>query len=161
MSLMAFFNYILFFRLAEETILESLKKEGLILGSVEKNFAQCIYRSLFFQPNWANALFLFSNVDEMMAARLGAVFMPHGLGHFLGIDTHDPGGYAKVMECSGFWCSSMTAAVFSFFFFSFFTIVFGVPPVDSSIVPNAGNGKTQRTRIKCLANSTRTSRGHG
>ncbi|KAH9762822.1 AMP N domain-containing protein [Citrus sinensis] len=37
------------------------------------------------------------NVDEMMAARLGAVFMPHGLGHFLGIDTHDPGGYPKVI----------------------------------------------------------------
>uniref|UniRef100_A0A2P2LCK9 Xaa-pro dipeptidase n=1 Tax=Rhizophora mucronata TaxID=61149 RepID=A0A2P2LCK9_RHIMU len=35
------------------------------------------------------------NVDDMMAERLGAVFMPHGLGHFLGIDTHDPGGYLK------------------------------------------------------------------
>lgn len=31
-----------------------------------------------------------------MVERLGAVFMPHGLGHFLGIDTHDPGGYLKV-----------------------------------------------------------------
>ncbi|KAJ6362423.1 hypothetical protein OIU78_002763 [Salix suchowensis] len=34
----------------------------------------------------------------MMVERLGAVFMPHGLGHFLGIDTHDPGGYLKGLE---------------------------------------------------------------
>uniref|UniRef100_T1L1E1 Peptidase M24 domain-containing protein n=2 Tax=Tetranychus urticae TaxID=32264 RepID=T1L1E1_TETUR len=35
------------------------------------------------------------NIDEMMEQRLGAVFMPHGLGHFLGIDTHDVGGYLE------------------------------------------------------------------
>ncbi|XP_057468580.1 uncharacterized protein LOC130757764 [Actinidia eriantha] len=54
-------------KLAEKIILESLKKGGLLVGEV----------------------------DDMMLERLGAVFMPHGLGHFLGIDTHDPGGYLK------------------------------------------------------------------
>ena len=51
--------------LAERVQLEELKRHGLLTGDVE----------------------------EMMAARLGAVFMPHGLGHFMGIDTHDVGGY--------------------------------------------------------------------
>ncbi|KAF3439572.1 hypothetical protein FNV43_RR17850 [Rhamnella rubrinervis] len=56
--------------LAEKTILQSLRKGGIIVG----------------------------NVEDMMVERLGAVFMPHGLGHFLGIDTHDPGGYLKGKE---------------------------------------------------------------
>lgn len=39
-----------------------------------------------------------SDVNEMMVERLGAVFMPHGLGHFMGIDTHDTGGYPMVVH---------------------------------------------------------------
>ncbi|VDN59709.1 unnamed protein product [Dracunculus medinensis] len=33
------------------------------------------------------------DVEEMVKARLGAIFMPHGLGHFIGLDVHDCGGY--------------------------------------------------------------------
>ena len=54
--------------LADRVQLEELKKLGLVQG----------------------------DIDEMMKVRLGAVFMPHGLGHFMGIDTHDVGGYPEV-----------------------------------------------------------------
>ncbi|KAJ1619237.1 peptidase M24, structural domain-containing protein [Pavlovales sp. CCMP2436] len=52
-------------RLAERTMLIALKKGGLVQGEVE----------------------------EMLEHDIGAIFMPHGLGHFIGIDTHDVGGY--------------------------------------------------------------------
>lgn len=32
-------------------------------------------------------------VDEMLNNRVAYYFMPHGLGHLMGIDTHDAGGY--------------------------------------------------------------------
>ncbi|KMZ73097.1 Xaa-Pro dipeptidase [Zostera marina] len=63
-------NWVDMHKLAERTILESLKTGGILLG----------------------------NVDEMMVKRLGAIFMPHGLGHLLGLDTHDPGGYPEGVE---------------------------------------------------------------
>ncbi|XP_032891815.1 xaa-Pro dipeptidase [Amblyraja radiata] len=57
-------------RLAERVQLEELARIGILQGSV----------------------------DEMMKVHLGAVFMPHGLGHLLGCDVHDVGGYPEGVE---------------------------------------------------------------
>lgn len=58
--------------LADKIILEELVRHGLLQG----------------------------DVDEMLEHRISAIFFPHGLGHFLGIDTHDVGGYPEGVERS-------------------------------------------------------------
>ena len=35
------------------------------------------------------------SVDDLIANHIPALFMPHGLGHFMGLDVHDPGGYPE------------------------------------------------------------------
>uniref|UniRef100_A0A3Q3DZR6 Xaa-Pro dipeptidase n=1 Tax=Labrus bergylta TaxID=56723 RepID=A0A3Q3DZR6_9LABR len=57
-------------RLADRVHLEELVKIGIVTGSVE----------------------------DMLKVHLGSVFMPHGLGHLLGIDVHDVGGYPEGLE---------------------------------------------------------------
>ena len=52
-------------RLAERTILTGLVQLGCLTG----------------------------DIDEMLAKRIGYIFMPHGLGHLVGLDVHDVGGY--------------------------------------------------------------------
>ncbi|XP_062501780.1 xaa-Pro dipeptidase-like isoform X2 [Corticium candelabrum] len=54
-------------QVAERTILTHLRDYGMLKGEV----------------------------DDMMQVYLGGVFMPHGVGHFLGIDVHDVGGYPE------------------------------------------------------------------
>jgi Xaa-Pro dipeptidase len=44
--------------------------------------------------------FLKGDVEEMLANHVPSLFMPHGLGHFLGLDTHDVGGFPKGTERS-------------------------------------------------------------
>uniref|UniRef100_A0AAA9S3M1 Xaa-Pro dipeptidase n=1 Tax=Bos taurus TaxID=9913 RepID=A0AAA9S3M1_BOVIN len=57
-------------RLADRIHLEELTRIGLLTGSV----------------------------DAMVQVHLGAVFMPHGLGHLLGLDVHDVGGYPEGVD---------------------------------------------------------------
>lgn len=38
------------------------------------------------------------STDDLMENDVFALFFPHGLGHFLGLDTHDVGGYPKGVE---------------------------------------------------------------
>ncbi len=54
-------------RLAERVIAERLRDAGLVKGSVE----------------------------ELLANHIPALFMPHGLGHLMGLDVHDVGGYPE------------------------------------------------------------------
>jgi Xaa-Pro dipeptidase len=56
-------------RTAERAILRALQKGGLLSSDY--------------------------NIEEMIDADLGAIFMPHGLGHLIGLDTHDVGGYTE------------------------------------------------------------------
>ncbi|XP_030060295.1 xaa-Pro dipeptidase [Microcaecilia unicolor] len=57
-------------RLADRVHLEELTKIGILKG----------------------------NVEDMVKVHLGARFMPHGLGHLLGIDVHDVGGYPEGVD---------------------------------------------------------------
>ena len=38
------------------------------------------------------------SIDDLMEKDVFALFFPHGLGHFIGLDTHDVGGYPKGVE---------------------------------------------------------------
>ena len=61
-------NWVDMHLLSDRVHLEELKKLGLLTG----------------------------DVSEMMKVRLGALFCPHGLGHMMGLDTHDVGGFLEV-----------------------------------------------------------------
>jgi Xaa-Pro dipeptidase len=57
-------------RLAERVVAERLLAMGLLRGSLE----------------------------DLLKSHVPALFMPHGLGHLIGLDVHDPGGYPDGTE---------------------------------------------------------------
>jgi len=85
-------------RLSERVLLERLKAGGLVIG----------------------------DIDEMMTAHLGAVFMPHGLGHLMGLDVHDVGGYPEV-TCS----STCFSLIVSSYLYCLIHIMLPVLPLHS------------------------------
>lgn len=38
------------------------------------------------------------SVEEILESRTSAAFLPHGLGHYLGMDTHDTGGHPNYAD---------------------------------------------------------------
>lgn len=36
--------------------------------------------------------------EDILKARTSVAFLPHGLGHYLGMDTHDTGGHANYAD---------------------------------------------------------------
>jgi len=46
----------------------------------------------------ALGIFRDGSVGEIMDARTSCAFLPHGLGHWLGMDTHDTGGHANYSD---------------------------------------------------------------
>jgi Xaa-Pro dipeptidase len=59
-------DYVALHRVAERVIVEHLITMGVLKGG---------------------------SVDDMLAAHMGSVFMPHGLGHLIGLYVHDVGGF--------------------------------------------------------------------
>jgi Xaa-Pro dipeptidase len=78
---------------AQQAVLDTMK-EGVMWTDMHR----LSYRVICEQLKKYN--FLKGDVEEMLANHVPSLFMPHGLGHFLGLDTHDVGGFPKGIERS-------------------------------------------------------------
>jgi len=74
--------------LKAQRAVEAAMKPGVSWPSMHRLAERCILEDLIKGGILANG-----TVEEMEAAHLGSVFMPHGLGHLLGLNVHDVGGY--------------------------------------------------------------------
>lgn len=69
-----------------------MTKPGVKMEDLHMNACRIILKGL------KDAGVVKGDIEEMMENDIFALFFPHGLGHFLGLDTHDVGGYPKGVE---------------------------------------------------------------
>lgn len=85
-------------RIVYETVLEMknscqrMMRPGVEWRDVHLNanrvMLECMIRNEVFK----------GDIEEMMEHNLAGYFMPHGLGHFMGLDVHDVGGYPRGVQ---------------------------------------------------------------
>lgn len=81
-----------------QTVLNALNKvideikPGMKMENLHMMAAEIIIRGL------KDMKLVKGSVEDLMENDIFALFFPHGLGHFLGLDTHDVGGYPKGVE---------------------------------------------------------------
>ena len=75
-----------------------LQRYILVLICPALTFESCLAADRTILEELTKRGFLQGDVAEMVAHHVGALFMPHGVGHFLGLDTHDVGGYPRGTE---------------------------------------------------------------
>lgn len=71
---------------------KKLMKPGVDWKDLHRNAEQVILKHLII------AGLLRGTVNQCMRLAFGSLFMPHGLGHFIGLDTHDVGGYVGTVR---------------------------------------------------------------
>ncbi|CAE8650174.1 unnamed protein product [Polarella glacialis] len=86
--------------------------QSAVLGAMRSGVQWAAMHELAYRvlcERLAAAGLLVGDVDALMAANVAAVLMPHGLGHFMGIDTHDimvfprHGNLQEVMRKDQMW----------------------------------------------------------
>ncbi|MDZ7692238.1 MAG: aminopeptidase P family protein [Balneolaceae bacterium] len=76
---------------AQNEVIEQIRPEAS-MEDLHMNSARIMMQGL------SDAGFVTGDIDDIMEHDIFALFFPHGLGHFLGLDTHDVGGYPKGVE---------------------------------------------------------------
>lgn len=76
---------------AQNQVIEQIAPE-VSMEELHMNSAEIMMQGLL------DAGLIQGSLDDIMENDIFALFFPHGLGHFLGLDTHDVGGYPKGVE---------------------------------------------------------------